>query len=65
MEVFSGPKERQGVELCALNKYMRKFRMLKHTALIQFVRPGDWFISIDLKDTNFHIPIYPPHRIYL
>ena len=65
LEVFSGPKERQGVELCALNKYMRKFRMLKHTALIQFVRPGDWFISIDLKDTNFHIPIYPPHRIYL
>lgn len=39
--------------------------MLTHSTLIQLVRPGNWFTSIDLKDTYFHISIYPPRRKYL
>ena len=55
------------LDLRALNRYMRQysFRMLTHAALIRFVRPGDWFTSIDLTNAYFHIPIYPPHRKYL
>ncbi len=26
------------------------------------IRPGDWFASVDLKDTYFHIQIAPHHR---
>jgi hypothetical protein len=46
-----------------LRKYT--FRMLKHTALLHSVHPGDWFISVDLKDAYFHISIYFPHRTFL
>ncbi|XP_036007387.1 uncharacterized protein LOC118567149 [Fundulus heteroclitus] len=51
----------------ALNKHLRKykFKMLTHASLLRFLRPGDWFTSINLKDAYFHIPIYPPHRKYL
>lgn len=68
---FLVPKKGGGLrpilDLRALNKYMKKytFRMLTHTALVRFVRQGDWFVSVDLKDAYFHIPIYPPHRKYL
>ena len=68
---FLVPKKGGGLrpilDLRALNRYLRKykFRMLTHAALLRFVRPGDWFASIDLKDAYFHIHIYPPHRKYL
>ncbi|XP_047205469.1 uncharacterized protein LOC124857922 [Girardinichthys multiradiatus] len=68
---FLVPKRGGGLrpilDLRALNTYLRRysFRMLTHAALIKFVRQGDWFVSIDLKDAYFHIPIYPPHRKYL
>ncbi|XP_038158400.1 uncharacterized protein LOC119794765 [Cyprinodon tularosa] len=68
---FLVPKKDRGLrpilDLRALNTYLRKytFRMLTHAALIRFVRRGDWFISVHLKDAYFHIPIYPPHRKYL
>ncbi|XP_029909243.1 uncharacterized protein LOC115360460 [Myripristis murdjan] len=55
------------LDLRDLNKHLRKykFRMLTHASLLRFLRAGDWFTSIDLKDAYFHIPIYPPHRKYL
>ncbi len=28
-------------------------------------RPGDWFISVDLKDAYFHIQVAPRHRRFL
>ncbi|XP_049322641.1 uncharacterized protein LOC125782478 [Astyanax mexicanus] len=68
---FIVPKKGGGMrpilDLRALNKHLRqyKFRMLTHSALLKFVRPDDWFTTIDLKDAYFHIPIYPPHRKFL
>lgn len=32
---------------------------------MEYVRPGDWFTSIDLRDTYFHIPVIPRHRKFL
>ena len=28
-------------------------------------KPGDWFISIDLKDAYFHVTVIPKHRKFL
>src|SRR4029434_8595426 len=33
--------------------------------LVQFIRPNDWFITIDLKDAYFHVPIHPRHPKFL
>src|SRR4029434_4849783 len=55
------------LDLRVLNKALMplRFRMLTPRRLVQFIRPNDWFITIDLKDAYFHIPIRHRHRRYL
>src|SRR4029434_4633359 len=55
------------LDLRVLNRALKqlKFRMLTPCRLVQFIRPNDWFITIDLKDAYFHVPIHPRHRKYL
>ena len=55
------------LDLRTLNTHLRRyrFRMLTHSALLRFVRPGDWFTTLDLADAYYHIRIYPPHRKFL
>src|SRR4029434_6062509 len=55
------------LDLRVLNKALMplRFRMLTPRRLGQFIRPNDWFITIDLKDAYFHIPIHHRHRKYL
>lgn len=36
--------------------------MLRTTDVLQATMPQDWFVTIDLKDSYFHIPIAPEHR---
>src|SRR4029434_8638212 len=55
------------LDLRVLNKALMllRFRMLTPRRLVQFIRPNDWFITIDLKDAYFHISIHHRHRRYL
>jgi hypothetical protein len=41
------------------------FRMETLSDVRQTVRPGDWAVSIDLKDAYFHVPIAQDARKYL
>src|SRR4029434_10545805 len=52
------------LDLRVLNKALMllRFRMLTPRRLVQFIRPNDWSITIDLKDAYFHVPIHHRHR---
>ena len=39
--------------------------MLTIRRVLQCVKPGDWFTSIDLKDAYFHVTVIPKHRKFL
>lgn len=45
-------------------RFFKKSSRSKCYAL-QAISPGDWFTSIDLKDTYFHVPIARPHWRFL
>uniref|UniRef100_UPI003AAC7FDB uncharacterized protein n=1 Tax=Centroberyx gerrardi TaxID=166262 RepID=UPI003AAC7FDB len=68
---FVVPKKYGGLhpilDLRVLNKYLRRFtfKMLTLRQVMQSVRPGDWFTTVDLKDAYFHVPILPRHRQFL
>ena len=68
---FLVPKKDGGLrpilDLRLLNKYLRvlSFKMLTHRHIVQSVRQGDWFTTVDLTDAYFHVPICPGHRKYL
>ncbi|XP_074506781.1 uncharacterized protein LOC141776850 [Sebastes fasciatus] len=55
------------LDLRGLNKFLkvRPFRMLRMTDVLQSIAQGAWFVSIDLKDAYFHVPIAPHHRQFL
>ncbi|KAI2662214.1 ORF V: Enzymatic polyprotein [Labeo rohita] len=68
---FLVPKKDGGLrpilDLRHLNRALMKrpFKMLTLKQILSHVRPGDWFLSLDLKDTYFHIQIVPHHRRFL
>ncbi|KAL0176731.1 hypothetical protein M9458_029061, partial [Cirrhinus mrigala] len=43
----------------------RPFKMITLKQILSHIRPGDWFFSLDLKDSYFHIQIAPHHRRFL
>src|SRR4029434_5523495 len=55
------------LDLRVLNKALMPLRlsMLTPRRLVQFIMPNDWFVTIDLKDAYFHVPIHHRHRRYL
>ncbi len=48
---------------CALSN--RSFKMITLRQILSHIRPGDWFISVNLKDAYFHIQVAPRHRRFL
>ncbi len=64
-------QERWGVasnlDLRGLNRYLRsyKFKMLTIKMIVSPIQSGDWFVTIYLKDTYFHVEILPQHRKFL
>ena len=68
---FIVPKKDGGLrpilDLRPLNSHLRvrTFHMLRTVTVLQGIRPGDWFTTIDLKDAYFHVPIAPHHRQFL
>ncbi|GAA6098881.1 uncharacterized protein LOC116675969, partial [Tachysurus ichikawai] len=55
------------LDLRSLNRSLRRlrFRMLTLKEVVTQIRSGDWFVTIDLEDTYFHISILPAHRRFL
>jgi ribonuclease HI len=55
------------LNLKPLNKFLRKahFKMETLQSIIKAVQPGDWMVSLDLKDAYLHIPIHPQSRPFL
>lgn len=68
---FLVPKKDGGLlpilDLRLLNHVLAKcsFKMITVKQIIVHIQPRDWFISVDLKDTYFHIQIAPRHRRFL
>lgn len=52
------------LDLSRLNKLLTKlpFRMLRKTEVLRSVTERDWFMSVDLMDAYFHVPIAVHHR---
>ena len=68
--LFLVPKKSGGfrpiLNLTALNRYVvkRTFRMETSRTILAAVDPGDWMVSIDLKDAYFHIAIHQNFQRY-
>lgn len=63
----TGEDLRPILNLRPLNAHIRKqhFRMENLRTIKKAIQPGDWLVSIDLKDAYMHIPVHPAHRKYL
>ncbi|XP_059894386.1 uncharacterized protein LOC132447566, partial [Gadus macrocephalus] len=68
---FLVPKKDGGfrpiLDLRGLNQFLKvlPFHMLRVADVLQAIAQGDWFVSIDLKDAYFHVPITQRHRRFL
>ena len=60
-------KLRPIIDLSFLNRFicLERFKMETTRSIREAIRPGDWAVSIDLKDAYLHVPIHPSSRKYL
>ena len=69
--LFVVPKASGGwrpvLDLSTLNTFLlqKRFRMETAMSIRESMRPGDWAVSLDLKDAYFHILIHEADRKYL
>ncbi len=68
---FLIPKKDGGIrpilDLRDLNVFLKRlpFHMLRVADVIRAVNRNDWFVTIDLRDAYYHIPIAAHHRRFL
>ena len=55
------------INLKPLNQLVQKihFKMENIRMALNSISPGDYMVSVDLKDAYFSVPIFQPHRKYL
>ena len=55
------------INLKPLNQFVQRihFKMENIQMAMNFVSPGDYMVSLDLKDAYFSVPIFQPHCKYL
>jgi hypothetical protein len=55
------------INLKPLNQFVDKiqFKMEHIQMVLNAISPGDYMVSLDLKDAYFSVPIFQPHRKYL
>ena len=55
------------INLKPLNQFVQRihFKMENIQMAMNFVSPGDYMVSLDLKDAYFSVPIFRPHCKYL
>ena len=55
------------INLKPLNQFVEKihFKVANNRLALNCISPGDFILSIDLKDAYFSVPIFQPHRKYL
>jgi len=60
-------KLRPVIDLSALNRHitLERFKMETTRSIREAILPGEWAVSIDLKDAYLHIPMHPSSRKYL
>ena len=69
--IFLVPKKtgdmRPVINLKPLNVFVQKihFKMENINTALHTIAPGDYSVSIGLKDAYFSIPIFKPHRKFL
>ena len=69
--VFLVPRKtgdfRPVVNLKPLNQFVEKihFKRKNIRMALNYISPGDFMVSIDLKDAYFSVPVFHPHRKYL
>lgn len=55
------------LDLKQFNAFLKvlPFRMLSTVNVLHILAAGEWFITLDLKDAYFHVPVHPEHRKFL
>ncbi|CAH2104341.1 unnamed protein product [Euphydryas editha] len=54
-------------DLRELNKFVKTkhFRLISHSTVPDFLKPGDWMIKLDISQAYFHVPAAKTHRPFL
>ena len=55
------------IDLSCLNGFVQQthFKMESNQSALNSIQRGDWMVSIDLKDANLQVPVYPDSRHFL
>lgn len=54
-------------DLRELNNFVKtkRFRLISHTVVPDFLQPRDWMIKLDISQAYFHVPIAKSHQVFL